>query len=75
MATLSESDYSNLLPYKSVIDMFITHGIYVGCDIHAFKKIYEPLANEVLNISCGACISNALRRANDLMKEYENGST
>jgi len=69
---LSQSDYEDLKPYIPIIDMYIQHSIYVGCDIHSFKAIYDRIAKENLNAGCGACISNALRRANDLIKEYEN---
>jgi len=74
MATLSEDDYNELKPFIPMLDMYREHGIYVGCDMHAFKKIYDKIAHENMNVSCGGCISNALSRTNDLIKEY-NGST
>lgn len=52
--------------------MYRDNDIYIGCDIHAFKAIYDRIARENLNTGCGACISNALRRTNDLIKEYKN---
>lgn len=75
MATLSQSDYADLAPYIPMINMYSEHGIYVGCDIFAFKKVYDRVANDNLNPSCGGCIANALNRTSDLIKEYENGNS
>ena len=71
MATLSENDLNELRPFMPVLEMFEQHDIYIGCDIHAFKAIYDRMANENLNTGCGACISTAFRRTSDLIKEYE----
>jgi len=71
MATLSPSDYKDLNPYKDVVNFYHQHGVYVGMDILSFKPIYERIAREQLNTGCSACISNALKRTYDLIKEYE----
>lgn len=71
MATLSESDYKELAPFIPVLKMYKEHDINVGCDIHAFKKIYDRVANDSLNTGCGGCIDNAYRRAYDLIEEYQ----
>ena len=72
MPMLSDKDYEDLKPYLPMLKLYKESDIYIGCDIFAFKQVYDRIAHENLNVTCGGCISNSLRVTNDLIKEYNN---
>jgi hypothetical protein len=58
--------YNKLLPYKPIIDLFITSGVYSGGGDGLFEIM------NVTNRSCPSCLAAALIEANNIIKEHES---
>jgi hypothetical protein len=72
---LSEISYNKLAPYKNRASHYVEHGIDVGGNTREMANALAEVTGYSMCTSCSAEITYGLTLINDLIKEYENGST
>ena len=69
---LTEQQYNSILPYKPIVEMFVSTGNYVGGADGLFDYLEASgLATEPILRTCNECRAGFLKFTNTLLKLYE----